>query len=234
MKLRRIKAVLKKQFADKGGLKALMFQLLSYPLIILLFSFSLKAEAKYSIVAAITPLFFGSAPMLTVNNLIREDRTSGALRAMMLASVRPLEYMAAIGCYMLITMGLTSVIIGIISGLTGLKLIYFVAATTTGVLLTVMLACVFSLRKNDGANSVMLINVVSIINGIIPLLDLFYPSVNVVTKFWYTKQVKTVITSLYTDSIDGLLFAFSVIAVNLAVFIAIFVIAYRKNRIFAQ
>lgn len=234
MKIQRINAIFKKQFTDKGSLRSVMFQSLFYPLFVLLFSLSNDSDAKFHIVAAMTPMFIGSTPMLTVNNIVREDRSSGALRALMLASVKPLEYMTAIGMFMLITASAASLIIGIVGGLTGSKLFYFFAATAVGCLLTVMLACVFSLRKNSNTNAVMLINVVSVINGLIPTLELFYPSINTVTRFWYTQQVKTVITSLYTESFNDLIFSFAVIAANLAIFVAIFVIVYRKNRIFSQ
>ncbi len=212
----------------------MLFQSLMYPVLVLLFSLSEDESTKFAMVSTLTPMFVGSAPLLTVNNLVREDKNTGALRALTLASVRPLEYITAISLFMLSISGVTSILMAIAGGIAGIEAIYFFAASMIGCLLTVMLGCSISLRRNGRTNAVMFINIISILNGLIPMLELFYPSVTTVTKFWYTQQVKNIIVSIFAEDMQGLPFSFGVIIATLALFSAAFVFAYRKNKIFSQ
>lgn len=234
MKLRRIKAVYKKQFADKNALRSVVFQSVIYPLMAMMFSLSGDESEKFIMVSTLTPMFVGSSPMLTVNNLVREDKNGGALRALTLASVRPLEYILAIALFMLSISGATTLLMGVVGGMDGIGLMYFFLSTMLGCLLTVMLACSISLRKNSRTNAVMFINLISILNGFVPLIGMLYPSATVVTKYWYTQQVKEVIGSIYSGNTQGLWFSFGVIIASLVIFTLLFVVSYRKNRIFSQ
>ena len=185
-------------------------------------------------VSTLTPMFVGSSPMLTVNNLVREDKNGGSLRALMLASVRPLEYITAVALFMLTVSGATALLMGLASGIGGIELLYFFAASLLGCLLTVLLACAVSFRNKSSANSIMLINILSLANGFIPLIGTFYPSANAVTKYWYTQQVKDIILSIFTGETKDIALSFGVMIATLTVFLALFIISFRKNRIFSQ
>lgn len=234
MKLRRIKAVYKKQFFDKTSLRSMLFQSLIYPLMAIMFTVSGDESEKFIMVSTLTPMFIGSSPMLTVNNLVRDDKNAGTLRALMLASVRPLEYITAVALFMLAVSGATALLMGLASGIGGIELLYFFAASMLGCLLTVLLACTVSFRNKSSANSIMLINILSIANGFIPLIGTFYPSANAVTKYWYTQQVKDIILSIFTGETKDIALSFGVMIATLSVFLALFIISFRKNRIFSQ
>lgn len=234
MKLRRIKAVYKKQFFDKTSLRSMLFQSLIYPLMAIMFSISGDESEKLLMVSTLTPMFVGSSPMLTVNNLVREDKNGGSLRALMLASVRPLEYITAVALFMLTVSGITALLMGLAGGIGGIEILYFFAASMLGCLLTVLLACAVSFRNNNSANSIMLINVLSLANGFIPLIGIYYPSATAVTKYWYTQQVKDIMFSIFTGETQDLALSFGVMIATLLVFLALFIISFRKNRIFSQ
>jgi hypothetical protein len=231
---RRIKAVFKKQFLDKGGLRAALFQVMFYPVLLFMFSLSGEKESTVALVLSLAPMLIGSSPMLLVYNIVREDKNSGTLRALMLASVKPIEYMIGISAFLITITTCSSIVIGMIGELGGFSLVQFVISSMMGSTLTVMLGCALSLRKNSKTNAIMLINVISVINGFIPMLEMFYPSIYKVTKFWYTQQVKNIILSIYSKDYSEFSFSFAMIFINLIVFIGAFLLIYRKNRIFSQ
>ena len=53
MKLRRIKAVYKKQFADKNALRSVVFQSVIYPLMAMMFSLSGDESEKFIMVSTL-------------------------------------------------------------------------------------------------------------------------------------------------------------------------------------
>ena len=230
MYIRKMFAVLKKQTMDTGMLRSVALQFLFYPLILLLFSDS--ENAKTAVLSALAPMFIGSSPMLTVNSIMREDKSTGTLKALMLASVRPTQYMAGVGLFLIMTSAVASLLIGLLGGFEGLFLILFVAIMLMGSVSTILLGSAFSMRGGYRANAVTFIVVLSTLNGMIPILETVYPFVYKVTQFWYTQQIERAISLLCADTTVGLGHSALIIGFNLVVFLFALVFSYRNNRIF--
>ena len=232
--MRNALAVFRKQWLDSSTVKSIVVQVLFYPAILLLFSFgdSFREEStRIAVLSAIAPIFIGSSPMLTVNSLIRDDKYSGALRSLMLASVRPKEYMTGVSLFMLVISVISSVLIGLAGGLLMQALPLFILAMTLAALVTVLLGCAASLRGANISNAALLLSVFSLVNGMLPILETVYPAIHVITRFWYTQQIKDIIVNLCAGHTETLLLAFCIIGMNLLILVALFFI-YRKSRLF--
>lgn len=234
MRFRHVAAVCQKQWMDVGTRKSIVFQFLFYPLVILLFSLPSDRgdTVKIAMVSALSPMFIGSSPMLTVNAVIREDKSSGALRALTLAALRPAEYMTGVGVFIVAVSVLSSTLIGWIGGLAVGSLLVFVAVMTLGSILTTLMGCAFSLRSENPTGATVFISVFSVLNGMVPLLETLYPSVYTVTQFWYTQQIKRVIPLLYEGVTGEIWYSLAVIGANLLLLLAALCISCRKSRLF--
>lgn len=232
MKLRKIMAVAYKQMLDTAALKSIAVQFLLYPVLLLIFTAGREEGSRISLVSILVSLFIGSSPMLTVNSIIREDKHSGALRAMMLASVHPSEYMVGISLFMLGISALTATLIGLAGKLPIGMLPLFVLAMALGSVLTILLGCAASLRTANQSNAVLFISAFSLVNGMIPVLEIMHPSLRAVTRFWYTQQIKDMTVQLYSGCRDTMLVGFIVIGINLLVVLAALFFTYRKSRLF--
>ena len=233
--MRNTLAVFCKQWLDSSTVKSIVVQVLFYPAILLLFSFgdSFREESTHlAVLSAIAPVFIGSSPMLTVNSLIRDDKYSGALRALLLASVRPKEYMTGICLFMLVISAITSVLIGLTGGLPLQALPLFILAMTLAALLTVLLGCAASLKGANISNAAVLLSVFSLVNGMLPILETVYPAIHVITRFWYTQQIKDIIVNLCAGHTESLLLAFCIIGMNLLLILVALFFIYRKSRLF--
>ena len=232
MRIRNIVAVTYKQWLDASSVKSIVAQFLLYPALLLVFSIGRDTSARMLMLSILAPMFIGSSPMLTVHSLIREDKTSGALRAMMLAAVRPGEYMAGVSGFLLGISALSSVLIGILSGLPPRALLLFTPTMILASLLTLLLGCAASLHAANQSNAVLFITVLSLLNGMIPVLETVHPAIHPITRFWYTQQIRDMILSLSLGQTETLPLAFGVIGVNLAVILLALTIAYRRTRLF--
>ena len=232
MRPRNIMAVAYKQMLDTSAVKSIIAQFLLYPALVLLFTVGRDSTARMTLVSVLSPMFIGSSPMLTVNSLIREDKHSGALRAMMLASVRPGEYVSGVSLFLFCVSALATVLIGLVSGLPLRMLPWFVLAMVLCAILTILLGCAASLRTANQSNAVLFISAFSLINGMIPVLEIMHPAVRFVTRFWYTQQIKDIIVQLYSGSADAVAFGFGIIGFNFVLILTTLFFTYRKTRLF--
>lgn len=237
MKLRRIQASFRKQMMDTGYIRSILIQFLIYPVFILLFSYGKAQEAsgiKMMIVSVMSSMFIGISPMMMINSIMREDKASGALKTLMLSSVRPMEYMIGSSLFLFLTSVVTSVLIGLIGGFPGVKLFFFILLMMLGSILTIIVGCAIALGGGSQANATLIIITLSMMNGMLPLLEIFYPAIGNVTRFWYTEQIKRMISSLYTGALKELSTGFQIIFANLFVFIVLMILMYRKSRMFEE
>lgn len=234
MKGYRILAVFKKQAMDIPYMRGILIQFFIYPLFLSLFQFSQSEQTKMLIMSIMATFFIGSSPILIVSSIIREDKYSGALKSMMLASVRPLEYMIGTGLVLLIVAIPTSMILGFMAGYPLLKYLYFIAILMVGITLTTIIGCSISMQASNGTNAMTMLSLLSMANGFIPVLEMIYPSTYNVTKFWYTQQIKRIIIMLYTEFDETTKYGFLIVGINMVVILFLFVLSYRKNRVFKE
>ncbi|MBO5111689.1 MAG: hypothetical protein J6D21_13360 [Clostridia bacterium] len=232
MRVKNVAAVAYKQWLDASAVKSIAVQFLLYPVLLWIFTLGRDSAARTTLVAVLSPMLIGSSPMLTVHSLIREDKHSGALKALMLASVRPGEYMAGVSLFLIGISALASAFMGILGGVPIHTLLWFILAMTLTSTLTILLGCAASLRTANQSNAVLFISVFSLINGMIPALEALHPTIHTVTRFWYTQQVKDMTLRFCGGHADTLLFGFGVIGINLLLILSALFFTYRKTRLF--
>jgi len=165
-------------------------------------------------------MFVGFAIVGAASALVIEDKTTQNLRFMKMADVKPKEYMLGtiISMYMI-----TIVLLGLyalVGRYFGAYMLWFMAATASGALVSIMLGLVVGLSRAPG-----LATLFSLVLGLGPMLSSFNETLARVLRFTYTQQVNLAVSDLSANLTTN----FLIIAANGAVVLAYFFWMHRKG-----
>ena len=226
-------AVFKKQIFDTVYNKILLFQFLFYPLFTLLFLFSPAGvdQSKMTIVMLMSAMITGMAPIITINNIIQEDKRIGALRMLILSNVKPFEYLVGVTFYITCLSFVTSVFLGAIAGFSFFNFGLYLGGMLLGIIATVFLGSAMAGQAKNGASASLFVVIISMMNGFVPILATFYPAITNVTRFWYTQAIADIIGDLYDGFYGNLPIRFLTILCNALFFFAFFVVSFKRNKL---
>jgi len=173
-----------------------------------------------SLAGLFTVMFVGFALVGSASALVIEDKTTHNLRFMAMADVKPWQYLVGT----LVSMAILSfgilVFYAMVGRYFGVQMLWFMAVTASGALVSILLGLVVGLSKAPG-----LATLFSLVLGLGPMLSGFNDELARVLRFTYTQQVNLALGDLYADMTTN----FMVIGANGAVILLIFVLMHRKG-----
>lgn len=233
MKWQRIKAVFIKQIADTAHNKGIIIQFFAFPMIMVLLLLALPSaniESKINIVMVMSTTFTGMMPILTVYNIIREDKIQNTLRVLIMSTVKPLEYLIGITGYILFISLINAFVFGLLGGLSGFKLLAFIGVLMLGIGTTLVFGSAMAMHSTSRGGTGSLIMLVSMLNGIIPLLGLFNESVQKVSRYLYTYQINNMLGDIYGNYFNWN--RVIIVCINIIIFFILFMLSYKGNRFY--
>lgn len=233
MKWNRINAIFIKQFADTAHNKGIIIQFLAIPIILVLLLLSLPSDQinnRITIVMVMSTTFTGMMPILTIYNIIKEDKMQNTLRVLIMSTVKPIEYLVGTTGYILVVSLINSSIFGLLGGLGGLKLLAFIVVLMMGIATTLVFGSAMAMYSASRTGSGGLIMIVSMLNGILPLLGLFNESIQKYSKYLYTYQINNMLGDIYGGYFNWN--RILIVAINFIIFFSLFVLSYKNNRFY--
>ena len=77
----------------------------------------------------------------------------------------------------------------------------------------------------------MVVSLIALFNGIIPTFASSSPALMKVARFWYTTQIKDLIGDVFDCYYGNITYRLFIIGANLAVFLILFTVHFKKNRL---
>ena len=170
----------------------------------------------------------------TENSIIREDKWGNSLRMLIMSTVKPPEYLIGITAYILFVSLISSLVFGLIGGFVGFALLLFVSICMAGIITTLLLGSAMAIQGAKKAGTGTLVTIVSMLNGILPVLGMFNQNISTISKFWYTQQISELIGDLYGNYFGNLWYRFTIIGANFVVFLILFMFSYKNNRFYGE
>jgi len=225
--MRSIHAVFAKQATDIRRNRMVFLQFVIFPLIAFAFT-QLVAKPNPDIpdtmfITMFAALFAGMSVPVSMASLVAEDRERGSLRLLVMAGVKPQNYLIGTGG------AIAAVSLVVAAAFTAMA--WFSPAQAGKFLLVIMLGVVCSmllgatvglLAGNQQAATAIAMSV-AVLVGFGPMLAQFSPAAGKMTAFLYTMQVSL----LAGDPAVSLGRPLLVIAANIAILAVLAVIAYR-------
>ena len=176
-------------------------------------------------VTMMASIFAGMGLITSASAVISEDISGKSLRFLIIAGVKPHQYLLGTGGFYLLAGAVTSVIFSLIGGFTGMDALKFLSVMVTGLAASIILGMVFGILAGNQQAAASLSMPVAVIVGFTPMIAGFNETIGKFAGVLYTQQINVIVN----DFSAGLLKPLLVIAANIAVFTVLFVIAYKKK-----
>lgn len=237
MKLRRIIAVFKKQILDASQNVSVLFSFAIFPLVSLAFVL-MKADSseayRMGIVLSMSTIFTGMTPFTAINGIIREDKYTNVTRMLILSTVKPLEYLIGITLYIMTVSSVIAVIFGLIGALSGTTLLLYVLSIMLGTFTSLVFGSMMTVQTKNQSGAAAVVSVIAVFNGMIPTLASGSEAFSKIAYFWYTTQIQNLISDVFGSNYTNIPERLLIIGANLAVFLILFTVLFKKNRIIVK
>jgi len=227
--MRNARAIFTKQVLDLLKNYMVLIQYIIFPLVALVFT-ELVAKADDTIpdslfVTMFAGIFSGMTLVSTTVSIIAEDRERKSLRFLIMAGVRPSEYLLGIGGVVLCASLVVSVAFALMGAFAGREFVVFVSVMVLASVASILLgATIGILSKNQQAATAVGMPIAMIL-GFGPMIAMFNETAGKVFGIFYTQQM-SVITSDFSASLTKPLL---IILANIAVLLVLFMVAYKKK-----
>jgi len=224
-----IRAIFFKQLKDIIKNRMVLIQFVIFPLVAFVFT-ELVALPSPDIpdsmfVTTFAGIFAGMTVLTTTAGIIAEDRERKSLRFLVMAGVKPYQYILGIGGVLLVCSLVVSIVFGLMGGFGGLDFLKFVVALMLGSVASMLLGGAIGMVSKNQQAATALAMPLGMVLGFTPMLALFNAGVQKVFGIFYTMQVNT----LVSDFAAGFMKPALIILANVAVLAVLFVLAYNKK-----
>ena len=223
------RAIFIKQLRDTLKNRMVLLQFIVLPIMALAMT-ELVAKASDTIpdtmfVTMFAAMFVGMTPLVMANTIIAEDRERKSLRFLVMAGVKPYEYLLGIGGFVLLVCSLISVVFGLIGGFSGLDFVKFIAVLVLGAAASALLGSAIGILSRNQQAAAAVGTPVFMVLAFTPMIAQFNTSAARFASVLYTQQVNL----LVNDFSLGAAKPFLIILANIAVLAALFALVYNKK-----
>ena len=227
--MRNVKAIFIKQAINMFRNPMVMVQFIIFPAVALVMT-ELVAKSNDAIsnnifVTMMGTIFAGMGLITATSAVIAEDIERKSLRLLVMAGVKPSEYLAGTGGFILLAGAVTSVAFVLIGDFTEVESLKFLSVMISSATASIILgASIGILAKNQQAASAMGMPIAMIL-GFTPMIASFNKNVEKVASVIYSQQLNVIVNDFSANFIS----AMTVIGVNIAVLAILFGIAYKMK-----
>jgi len=227
--MRSVKAIFTKQFRDIFKNRMVLIQFIIFPLVAFVFT-EMVAKPNADIpdsmfVTMFAGIYAGMSVLSTTAGIIAEDRERRSLRFLVMAGVKPYQYILGIGGVIFAASLVVSVVFGLMGGFRGMDYIKFLTALMLGSIASMLLGAAVGMVSKNQQSATAMAMPLGMILGFTPMLAMFSDTVKNVFGIFYTMQVDT----LVNDNSAGFMKPVLIILANVAVLAVLFALAYNKK-----
>ena len=228
--MRVISAIFTKQAKDMFKNPAVLIMFVLFPAVAFIMTvFVPMPENDYvqegMFVTMMASIFAGMGLITAVAGAIAEDIEMRSLRFLVIAGVKPHQYLLGIGGFFLLAATITSGVFALIGGFTGAELIKFLVIMISGTAASILLGATIGMWSKNAQAAGGLAMPFAVIVGFTPMIANFNETVEKIAGVLYTQQINIIVNDFEASMVRPLL----VIAANIAVLVVFFVIAYKKK-----
>ena len=232
--MRSTKAIFQKQARDSFKNRMIFIQFIIFPVMaFILTQLVAKSDATMPqsiFVTMFGAMFAGFTPLTMTASAIAEDKEHKSLRFLVMAGVKPYEYLMGIGGFVLLACSVVSVLFALIGGFTGMDFVKFAVVLILGSIVSIILGATFGIIAKNQQSAVATAMPIAMIFAFCPMIAQFDDNIKKVASILYTQQVNNIVTNdIGVNSTSNILNPVLIILANAAVFLVLFILAYKKR-----
>ena len=225
--MRNVVTIVKKQLNDTLKNKTVLIQFVMFPVLTLIFEHAINIPDMPELFFAklFSVMYMGMAPLTAVAAIISEEKEKNTLRVLMMANVKPWEYLMGVGIYVwTICMAGAGVIA---TSFPAKDIPFYLAVMAAGFIISIAVgACVGIFAPNQMVSTSMVMPVM-LVFSFAPMLAMFNDKIEKIARIFYTQQIRVLLNNMTFDGIKPENFA--IVAVNALLAIILFFAAFKKK-----
>ena len=227
--MRVVKTIFIKQAKDMFKNMGVLVQFIVFPVVALIMTrlVALPTEdmPNNMFVTMMGAIFVGMGLITVTAGILAEEIESKSLRMLVMAGVKPHQYLLGVGGFIFVAGAITSIAFGLMGDFTGLEFIKFVGIMVAGAAASIILGATIGIFAKNTQAATGLSMPIAMILGFTPMITNFNEPLERVAIIFHTQQLN-IITN---DFSANLVKAFAIIGANILVLTVLFAIAYKKK-----
>lgn len=227
--MKNISAIFIKQLKDTIKNKTVLIQFLLFPLMTLILENTIKLENMppnfFAELYAV--MYVGMAPLTAVSAIISEEKEKNTLRVLLMADVKPYEYMLGAGSYVWLLCMVGAAVIGLCTDYTPSAFAGYMIVMAVGFIISILIGATVGLLSPSQMAATSVSIPLMTVFSFLPMIAMFNSTIEKVAKFCYTYQIKLFLSLPDSESISVL--GILVLACSFAAALTAFFAAYKKN-----
>lgn len=219
--------IIKKQLKDTLKNKTVLIQFVMFPAMTLIMENAVRLEnmPDHFFTKLFSVMYIGMAPLTSAAAIISEEKEKNTLRVLMMANVKPWEYLAGISVYVWSLCMIGALVMS--SGLPASDIPFYLMIMGLGFLISILIgSCVGIFARNQMVSTSLVMPVMMILS-FAPMLAMFNDKIEKVARLFFTQQIRVIFDTMSFG--DAGKTGIAIIAVNACAALGLFCISFRKN-----
>ncbi len=225
--MRNALVIFKKQLKDTLKNKTVLIQFIMFPLMTLVMenAITLPDMPELFFTKLFSVMYIGMAPVTAAAAIISEEKEKNTLRVLMMANIKPWEYLLGIGAYVW-TLCMAGA--GIMAtGLASTDIPFYLGVMAAGFVVSIAIGACIGIFSSNQMTATSLFVPVMMVFSFSPMLAMFNDKIEKVARIFYTQQLRVLMNRMSFEGIkpESIL----ILAVNAVLALALFFVAFRKK-----
>lgn len=219
--------IIKKQIRDTLKNKTILIQFILFPVMTLIMENAINLEGmpEHFFVKLFAVMYIGMAPLVAAAGIIAEEKEKNTLRVLMMADVKPRQYLAGISIYVWAICMLGALVMSIT--LPASVRAFFILIMGIGFVISIIVgACIGIFSKNQ-MMATSLTMPLMLIFSFVPMLSMFNESIRKYSTAVFTQQLRLLMDNMTFEEFP--LTGIIVLGGSAVFFAGLFFAAYQKK-----
>jgi ABC-2 type transport system permease protein len=218
-----VKAIFTKQLNDFPKNISITLLYFLYPIMAFVMGNLLGDADVYA--AMFAAMFVGATPMIAICNTVAEDNEYKSLRFLVMAGVRPSQYLLGLAGFVFIMSFVPLAAFALIGGFSGELLVKFIIVSVLGLAASSILGAAIGIFAKNVQQATAIYTPAMLVLAFAPIFAGANETLARIAELLFSYQVLMVVLDPYADLTRALI----VISVNIVVLLTFFIFAYKKK-----
>lgn len=219
--------IIKKQFKDTLKNKTILIQFILFPMMTLIMENTIHMEGmpEHFFTKLFSIMYIGMAPLTSVASIISEEKEKNTLRVLLMANMKPLQYLMGIGIYVWSICMMGAVVMA--TGLPKQDILMYLFIMAIGFMISVFVGACIGIVATNQMSATSLVMPVMMVLSFLPMLAMFNEKIEKMARFFFTQQLKLCLNDMSIMGHSNE--TYIVLLVNVIIALLVFGLAFKKK-----
>ena len=219
--------IIKKQLKDTLKNKTILIQFILFPMMTLIMENAIHMEGmpEHFFTKLFSIMYIGMAPLTSVASIISEEKEKNTLRVLLMANMKPLQYLMGIGVYVWSICMMGAVVMA--TGLPKQDIFMYLFIMAIGFMISIFVGACIGIFATNQMSATSLVMPVMMVLSFLPMLAMFNEKIEKMAKFFFTQQLKLCLNDMSIMGHSNE--TYIVLLVNVIIALLVFGLAFKKK-----